>query len=68
LIQQTFSQNNPQQISFSWFHLKILVDLGYNSRDINIRYSVRIRQPLNKVDQRPHDTQGRTGSHDLITT
>jgi hypothetical protein len=29
---------------------------------------VRIRQPLNKVDQRPHDTQGRYGSHDLITT
>jgi hypothetical protein len=29
---------------------------------------VRIRQPRNKVDQRPHDTQGRTGSHDLITT
>ena len=29
---------------------------------------VRIRQPLNKVDQRPHDTQGRSGSHDLITT
>ena len=23
---------------------------------------------LNKVDQRPHDTQGRSGSHDLITT
>ena len=34
----------------------------------NFFYSVRIRQPLNKVDQRPHDTQGRTGSHDLITT